>query len=519
LTDDNPPGKAHPSITPPHVTRLVELAADLVLSNEVLLGPSAIPDFDALRARYRRGRRRGRLMFAAISASAAAALGTVTVISLSRRPDTAPISYVVEGPSTVKGNAIEAPPLVVGGSTRSQAETRVRFAEGTSIALEPGARLRIPARTTVGAQLALDRGRASFVVAHRPGALWRVMAGPFVVEVIGTRFGLDWSSTAERLTLELEAGAVVVHGDVAGPGIAVRSGERLVASVRDGRVTVASMNDVGVVATTSARSTRGGPPPDALPFPLRAKRRPATERSVATGSTSARERNGRTAFELPEVPRSIEPRLDLQPAPIVSPILAPSAPSLLMGGGGPFCTADRADLGFEEAAVGGFSVPTFYHLALSSPRPDSTHSWCGVGSVRLDVNFDQLGRRNFMGRLPHQSGEAVIQLPQLTDFTDKTVSMHVFIDGPPEARIAAQLFVIHHGKWVNGPIVDQMVPKRWWTISHRFQAQNPITVGPPYPPAGTSLVTECDRMALIVYSTGGPRTWTGAIYVDDVGWN
>ena len=98
---------------------------------------------------------------------------------------------------------------------------------------------------------------------------------------------------------------------------------------------------------------------------------------------------------------------------------------------------------------------------------------------------------------------------ELMDFTDKTVSLHVFFDGPTDARVAAQLYVIHHGKWVNGPLVDHLVPRRWWTINHTFQAENPLTVGPPYPPGGTSLVTDCDRIALVVYSTGGPRTWSG----------
>jgi hypothetical protein len=66
--------------------------------------------------------------------------------------------------------------------------------------------------------------------------------------------------------------------------------------------------------------------------------------------------------------------------------------------------------------------------------------------------------------------------------------------------------------------VDHLVPRRWWTISHTFQAENAVMVGPPYPPGGTSRVTDCDRIAVVVYSTGGPRTWSGAVYVDDVTW-
>jgi hypothetical protein len=214
----------------------------------------------------------------------------------------------------------------------------------------------------------------------------------------------------------------------------------------------------------------------------------------------------------PSVGRAPSLRPDLEP-----PAVAPSAPSLVIGGGGVFCARERAGLGFEGGNPGVW-VPQVYHMAFQHPRHDKTHSWCGTGSVRLDVEFNEGGRRNFMGRLPNQSGQIVFTLPQLMDFTDRTVSLHVFFDGPTDARVAAQLYVIHHGKWVNGPVVDHLVPRRWWTLSHTFRAENPITVGPPYPPGGTSLVTDCDRIALVVYSTGGTRTWSGAVYVDDINW-
>ena len=136
----------------------------------------------------------------------------------------------------------------------------------------------------------------------------------------------------------------------------------------------------------------------------------------------------------------------------------------------------------------------------------------------MAVDFHDRGRASFLGRFPNQSGLLIVRLPRAQDFTDKTVSAHVYIEGPSEARLAAQLFVVHHGKWINGPVMDHLAPGRWWTVSHQFRAENPITVGPPYPPSGTSLVTDCDRLALILYATGGPRTWSGSVYVDDIGW-
>ncbi|MES1206966.1 MAG: FecR family protein [Pseudomonadota bacterium] len=514
----DPPGEvpgAGDAASPP-ASKWAELAADLVLANEVLPGPSSIPGMDAMRVRYLRRRMARRFGAGVFSLATAAAVGTIAVMALAGRYD-AGVSYVVDGAALVQADSVEAPAQEEGrAARRAVGLTRLRFSEGTEISLDAGTRLRVPARTPVGADLVLDRGRASFAVVHRPAAKWRVTAGPFAVDVTGTRFSLEWSADAQRLTLDLESGGVIVRGNAAGPGVAVGPGERLVASPVDGRVTV-QRADQGQRDDASGALAAGPAPAVALASSPRAHAPTGVAAPPSTRFKVPRVAPLDLAIASPGGPRAGgRSSLDVQPPPV----LTPTAPSLVMGGGGIFCTRERAALGFEsnDGGASGVSVPPLYHMAFSGPRADGTHSWCGTRSQRLDVAFTEQGRRNFMGRLPNQSGQVVIRLPRLMDFTDKTVSLHMFIDGPADARVAAQLFVIHHGKWVNGPVVDHLVPRRWWTISHTFGAENPLTVGPPFPPAGTSRVTDCDRIALIVYSTGGPRTWSGAVYLDEVGW-
>ncbi|MEO5768503.1 MAG: hypothetical protein ABIS92_09145, partial [Polyangia bacterium] len=122
-----------------------------------------------------------------------------------------------------------------------------------------------------------------------------------------------------------------------------------------------------------------------------------------------------------------------------------------------------------------------------------------------------------------ETGQVVIKLHRSTDFTGRTVTVHFFVEGPTDARFTAELVVVNRGRWVSGPPSGQLVAGRWWTISHKFDAENeagvPGSSNPgPFPVGGTSPVTDVDRLGLAIHSTGGRRVWTGAVYVDDVGW-
>jgi hypothetical protein len=215
-------------------------------------------------------------------------------------------------------------------------------------------------------------------------------------------------------------------------------------------------------------------------------------------------------------------RADVAPPPAVAAV----PQSLTLGGGGLFCVTVGAQYSFEQTispATLGISVPRVYTLAFANPRIDHSHSWCGEASIRVDASFDQSGRRNFFGRFANETGQLLIKFDHPVDFTDKTVTVHFFVEGPSDARFSAELAVVQRGSWVSGQPLERLGPGRWWTVSQRFGAVNaagvPGSSNPlPYPIGGTSPVNECDRLSLAVHATGELRAWTGAIYVDDVTW-
>ncbi|MEO5767073.1 MAG: FecR family protein, partial [Polyangia bacterium] len=209
-------------------------AAELVVGNEVLPGPVPLPDFVFLMGRGKRWRRRAWIL-ATGGSMAAVAAGAVIMLS-----EPAPISYVVDGAVAIADGIIDAS----GEDGQDQTDpdgASVHFSEGTEVALAPGARLRVVGRNAHGAALALDRGRARFAVTHRSGAHWSVATGPFTVDVIGTRFTLDWSPRDERLVVDLTAGSVLVRGASVGGPVAMHPGERLIATAADRRVTLSPL--------------------------------------------------------------------------------------------------------------------------------------------------------------------------------------------------------------------------------------------------------------------------------------
>ncbi|MEO5769638.1 MAG: FecR family protein, partial [Polyangia bacterium] len=221
-------------------------AAELVVGNELLPGPVPLPDFVFLMGRGKRWRRRAWIL-ATGGSMAAVAAGAVIMLS-----EPAPISYVVDGAVAIADGIIDASgesgqDRISGqNGQKGQGQTdpagaSVHFSEGTEVALASGARLRVVGRNAHGAALALDRGRARFAVTHLSGAHWSVATGPFTVDVIGTRFTLDWSPRDERLVVDLTAGSVLVRGASVGGPVAMHPGERLIATAADRRVTLSPL--------------------------------------------------------------------------------------------------------------------------------------------------------------------------------------------------------------------------------------------------------------------------------------
>ena len=175
-------------------------------------------------ARVQRRSKTRRLVFAGVSCAAAAGILGFWV-QPKRGHQAQPLTYTVDG---------DPPPL--GGSIAAEisAEPVLAFSDGTRVQLAPHAHGRIVDLNRHGARIALDDGKATVEVAHRPGAQWFFEAGPFLVTVHGTAFSLGWNARSARLEVQMRSGVVSVTGPVSGGEIVLRGGQTLSLSLHDG---------------------------------------------------------------------------------------------------------------------------------------------------------------------------------------------------------------------------------------------------------------------------------------------
>ncbi|WP_437710983.1 tetratricopeptide repeat protein [Sorangium sp. So ce448] len=166
------------------------------------------------------------------------------------------LAYQVDGvaPGDRAEGAALADTYVRGGTSGATA----RFSEGTTVGFAPGARGRIAAVTARGAQIHIEGGAVHFRVAHLPEAEWVAAAGPFTVRVTGTEFDLSWER--ERLELTMQSGSVVVRGPLVAGGVALQGGQRLVADVVRGELTIADLSAAGARAPGGGALREAGAP-------------------------------------------------------------------------------------------------------------------------------------------------------------------------------------------------------------------------------------------------------------------
>ncbi len=169
------------------------------------------------------------------------------------------ITYAVNGENRVGGEYVTAP---------DDEHTVVDFSDGTEVTLAPDTRLRVRDTYPSGAVLILERGSVTMNVIHRRETRWQLWAGPYAVDVVGTRLSTDWDPARERLQVEVETGAVRVSGGAVTDPVLVRSGQRLTASTRDGAWTVGQPAASGPprppadkTSTSGAVGTEPAPPP------------------------------------------------------------------------------------------------------------------------------------------------------------------------------------------------------------------------------------------------------------------
>jgi TolA-binding protein len=111
-------------------------------------------------------------------------------------------------------------------ATGAANEMPLTFSEGTRVVMEPDSRGRVEQLGRAGATFLLERGRVRAHVVHRSSTSWRFCAGPFEVQVTGTTLSVEWDPAADRFAVQVDEGAVAVHGPNDGAVHVVRAGER-----------------------------------------------------------------------------------------------------------------------------------------------------------------------------------------------------------------------------------------------------------------------------------------------------
>jgi TolA-binding protein len=181
-----------------------------------------IAGLHALRARLageRRARRARFIAFALAGAGtcAATAWGVATHHAGRSAAAAGALALHVEGAALQSGGAVEA----------GSAHPVLRFSDGSEIALAQNARVHVRSIDAHGARVTLDGGEAHVYVVHANDTHWSFDAGPFVVGVTGTAFGLAWREDTQRLDVRLENGTVVVSGPVSDAPLSLRAGQWL----------------------------------------------------------------------------------------------------------------------------------------------------------------------------------------------------------------------------------------------------------------------------------------------------
>jgi hypothetical protein len=172
-------------------------------------------------------RPRGHLRWQAVSALGFAALLMVA----------APAAwFAVRRPGPLTFEVINGTVGAAGEILPAQAGTRIRFSDGSEIALDRDARAQVSDVTRVGARIVLSSGRAHTFFVHKPEARWQVAAGPYVVQVTGTIFDVQWSDDAQAFDVWLQKGSVRVNGPLIGDGIAMTHGQHLRTRMKDNKI-------------------------------------------------------------------------------------------------------------------------------------------------------------------------------------------------------------------------------------------------------------------------------------------
>jgi len=140
----------------------------------------------------------------------------------------------------VGGKVVEQDALDNWWSAPVDAPLPIEFSDGTTVDLEPKSRARVLEVGKSGAHIVLENGASSIHVVPRESARWQVSAGPYLVQVVGTRFDLEWGADDDVFVLRLHEGKVNLSGCLFGKGRSVVAGETVRASCKTRQYEIAT---------------------------------------------------------------------------------------------------------------------------------------------------------------------------------------------------------------------------------------------------------------------------------------
>jgi hypothetical protein len=114
----------------------------------------------------------------------------------------------------------------------------LRFSDGSEVRLLPGTHTRVASLDAQGARMLIERGRVEVSVRHARRTRWLFSAGPYTVQVTGTRFDLTWEPDRARFDLVMHEGGVTLRGPRCLEGLSVRARDEVHADLARGTLAI-----------------------------------------------------------------------------------------------------------------------------------------------------------------------------------------------------------------------------------------------------------------------------------------
>lgn len=132
------------------------------------------------------------------------------------------LTFTVKGESTPVSS-----PQELGRVRAPITEPRtLEFSDGSRLELARGGSVRVREADEHGAEVVIENGRLHSSVKHLEDASWSVFAGPYEIQVIGTKFSTEWDPATQRLVVALDEGSVRVVGSDIEDHVALKPGQR-----------------------------------------------------------------------------------------------------------------------------------------------------------------------------------------------------------------------------------------------------------------------------------------------------